>query len=178
MNFARSVIYTTAPSFPTVAGIRAAYKLLRDGKTQIYQDRIQHLVRHFFQSLQSNPHWAKASAQGILEVPVLEDWEDREFHAHIVPLKSRQRYVWWLVFQLQLSGISAFPVDYPTVPRGQSRIRLMFHAANTEEEVAFLAKTICDWAAEMMEIEAAASGGKGKMPKAAQQVYALMASHQ
>ena len=34
MNFARSVIYTTAPSFPTVAGIRAAYNLLRTGATQ------------------------------------------------------------------------------------------------------------------------------------------------
>lgn len=34
MNFARSVIYTTAPSFPTVAGIRGAYNLLRTGATQ------------------------------------------------------------------------------------------------------------------------------------------------
>jgi 8-amino-7-oxononanoate synthase len=34
MNFARSVIYTTAPSFPTVAGIRAGYKLMSNGDTQ------------------------------------------------------------------------------------------------------------------------------------------------
>ena len=33
INFARSVIYTTAPSFPIVAGIRAAYNLLRTGAT-------------------------------------------------------------------------------------------------------------------------------------------------
>ncbi|RMZ82893.1 hypothetical protein DV737_g1955, partial [Chaetothyriales sp. CBS 132003] len=177
MNFARSIIYTTAPSFPTVAGIRAAYKLMTDGETQKYQENIQHLVKHFFKTIESNPHWGKAHEQGILDIPVLEDWESREFNAHIVPLKSRQRYVWWLVFQLQLSGISAFPVDYPTVPRGQSRIRLMFHAANTEEQVEFLAKTICDWAAEMMEIEASPDGGKNKIPKAAQQVYALMAAH-
>lgn len=31
MNFARSVIYTTAPSFPTVAAIRAGYNLLKTG---------------------------------------------------------------------------------------------------------------------------------------------------
>lgn len=134
-------------------------------------------MKHFFKTIQSNPHWSKAHEKGILDIPVLEDWEDREFNAHIVPLKSRQRYVWWLVFQLQLSGISAFPVDYPTVPRGQSRIRLMFHAANTEEQVEHLAKTICDWAAEMMAIEDSPSGDSGKLPKAAQQVYALMAAH-
>lgn len=34
INYARSIIYTTAPSFPTVAGIRAAYKLMADGNTK------------------------------------------------------------------------------------------------------------------------------------------------
>lgn len=136
-------------------------------------------MKHFFKTIQSNPHWNKAEDLGILEIPVLDGWEDRDFVAHIVPLKSRQRYVWWLVFQLQLSGISALPVDYPTVPRGQSRIRLMFHAANTEEQVEFLAKTICDWAAEMLEIEAKQTdGGTGNtLPSAARKVYSLMAAN-
>lgn len=53
----------------------------------------------------------------------------------------------------------------------------MFHAANTEEQAEFLARTICDWAAEMMELEARPDGGKTKIPKAAQKVYALMATH-
>ncbi|KAH9845333.1 Pyridoxal phosphate-dependent transferase, major domain protein [Teratosphaeria destructans] len=177
INYARSVIYTTAPSFPLVAGIRAGYKLMASGRTQKYQDNVQHLVRHFFATIESNPHWAKAQEMGILDIPVLENWKERDFVAHIVPLRSRQRYVWWLVFQLQLSGISAFPVDYPTVPRGQSRIRLMFHAANTDEEVEFLAKTICEWAAEMIEIELSPDGGNKPLPKAARKVYALMAAN-
>lgn len=33
LNFARSVIYTTGPSFPSVACIRAAYNLMRNGET-------------------------------------------------------------------------------------------------------------------------------------------------
>jgi 8-amino-7-oxononanoate synthase len=112
---------------------------------------------------------------GILSIPVSEDWESRDFVPHIVPVWTRQRYNWWLVFHLQLSGISAFPIDYPTVPKGQSRIRLMFHAANTEAEVEFLATTICNWAKEMIDIEGGVEA-KGKMPKSAQQVYALMAA--
>jgi hypothetical protein len=40
-----------------------------------------------------------------------------------------------------------------------------------------LAKTICDWAAEMMEIESSPNGGNKSLPKAAQQVYALMAAN-
>ena len=113
---------------------------------------------------------------GILSVPLSEDWEERDFLVHIVPVWTRQRYNWWLVFHLQLSGIAAAPIDFPTVPKGQSRIRLMFHAANTESQVDHMATTICNWAKEMIEIEES-EGSKGKVPKAAQQVYALMAAN-
>ena len=33
-NFARSVIYTTSPSFPFVAAIRSGYALLESGQTE------------------------------------------------------------------------------------------------------------------------------------------------
>lgn len=33
-NFARSVIYTTAPSFPFVAAIKSGYTLLEAGRTE------------------------------------------------------------------------------------------------------------------------------------------------
>ncbi|KAG5936115.1 hypothetical protein E4U60_002737 [Claviceps pazoutovae] len=176
LNFARCIIFTTAPAFPMVAGMRAAYQLMRDGKTQPYQDKVQQLIKHFLQCTESDPYWSKATEQGILEMPNYDDSAPRDFNAPIVSLKSRPRYIWWLAFQLHLSNISAIPVDYPAVPRGQGRIRFMFHAANTEEQVEFLVKTIGEWAAEMMEIEAGPGGGKGKMPKAAQHVYALMSS--
>ncbi|KAI1388533.1 5-aminolevulinate synthase [Hypoxylon trugodes] len=175
MNFARSIIYTTAPSFPTVAGIRAAYNMMMSGATEEAQKNIQHLVNHFFTTITSNDIWLKASEKGVLSIPIMDAWETQEFHTHIVPVWTRQRYNWWLVFHLQLSGISAFPIDYPTVPKGQSRIRLMFHAANTESQVEFLATTICNWAKEMIDIEEG-TDNQGKIPKAAQQVYALMAT--
>ncbi|KXT04106.1 hypothetical protein AC578_4896 [Pseudocercospora eumusae] len=173
INFARCVIYTTAPSFPSAAAVRSAYGLLRSGATQESQARIQMLVKHFFKTITSNPIWEKASDIGILSIPVAEDWENTEWHAHIVPLWTRQRYNWFLVFHMQLNGISALPVDYPTVPKGQGRIRLMFHAANTEAEVEHLAKTVCDWAKEMIDIEEGVSSAK--IPVAAHQAYALMA---
>ncbi|KAG6092195.1 putative secondary metabolism biosynthetic enzyme [Claviceps sp. LM220 group G6] len=176
LNFARCIVFTTAPAFPMVAGMRAAYQLMRDGKTQPYQDKVQQLIKYFLRCTESDPYWSKATEQGILVLPNYDDCAPRDFNAPIVSLKSRPRYIWWLAFQLHLSNISAIPVDYPAVPRGQGRIRFMFHAANTEEQVEFLVKKIGEWAAEMMEIEADPSGGKGKIPKAAQHVYALMSA--
>jgi 7-keto-8-aminopelargonate synthetase-like enzyme len=70
MNFARSVIYTTAPSFPTVAGIRAAYKLMADGETQ----KVPMTPHHFFKpesadSVRSSvPRQYPTSGQALFQV--------------------------------------------------------------------------------------------------------------
>ena len=109
---------------------------------------------------------------GILFIPISEGWQTRAFQAHIVPVWTRQGYTWWLLFHLLMSNISALPVDYPSVPKGKSRIRVMFHAGNTEEEVSYLANTLCDFAKEMIGIEE--SGESSRVPKAAKQVYTLV----
>lgn len=64
-------------------------------------------------------------------------------------------------------------MEYPTVPKGHSRVRLAFHANNTESQVEQLVSAISEWAGEMMEIE---EGGRcgNKIPSAARQVYAWM----
>ncbi|KAG6037963.1 putative secondary metabolism biosynthetic enzyme [Claviceps citrina] len=174
MNFARSVIYTTAPSFPTVAAVRAGYNLLRAGATLEAQTHISELVRYFFKTMALSEVWEEASAMGILSIPLLDEHSTRDFVTHIVPVWTRDRYNYWLVFHLQLSGICAFPIGYPTVPKGQGRIRIMFHGRNTEAEVDALVAALCGFAKEMLQIE---KGGDSvqKVPRAAQRVYALMA---
>lgn len=104
-----------------------------------------------------------------------EDYESNDFVTHIVPIWTRQKYNWWLFFHLQLAKIAVVPIDYPQVPKGKSRVRVMIHAGNTEAEVDYLAATICSFVSEMIEIEE--GGEKGKLPKAAQQIYALMAAN-
>lgn len=64
-------------------------------------------------------------------------------------------------------------MEYPTVPKGQSRVRLAFHADNTEVQVDGLINAICEWAQEMMDIEDDGENGT-QIPKAARQVYAFM----
>ena len=121
----------------------------------------------------SNKIWEEATTRGILSIPLSEEWEQQPFLSHIVPVWTRQRYSYWLVFHLLLSGICAFPVEYPTVPKGQSRVRLAFHANNTEAQVNVLVAAIGEWAQEMMDIEKGTGGGN-RLPKAARQVYGIM----
>lgn len=148
--------------------------MLREGKTQTAQAHIQHLVKQFFKTLTADPTWENANRSGILTCPVSEDWKTKPFVTHIVPMRTRPRYTYWLMFHLMLSKFCSFAVEYPTVPKGQGRVRVMFHAHNTEDQVEDLAKAICAWAKEMLELEEA-HGGMESIPTAARQVYAWMA---
>ena len=57
--------------------------------------------------------------------------------------------------------------------KGQSRLRLSFHASNTELQVEDLVSAICEWAEEMIKIEDGEANGN-KIPRAARQVYEWM----
>ncbi|ORY70953.1 putative aminotransferase [Pseudomassariella vexata] len=169
-NFARSVVYTTAPTFLMIAAMRAGYNLLRSGKKEKAQDNIQHLVKRFVNAVRANQIFQKASEMGIVWVPLCEDMEERDFLVHIVPIRTRQRYSYWLAFHLQLDGYCILPIDYPVVLKGQSRLRLIVHGANTEEQIDGIAKATCEWAREMVDIETGADASS-KIAKSAQQVY-------
>ena len=93
----------------------------------------------------------------------------------VMPVMTRQRYTKFLCYHLQLAGINCFPIDYPVIPRGMNRLRIVFHATNTEAEAEKLANSICEWAQEMLDIEASGSSGV-KIPGAARQVYAAQAA--
>lgn len=124
--------------------------------------------------LTNDPVWEEAVDAGLLSCPLAEDWEQRPCHSHIVPIRTRPRHEQYLFFHLALSGMNAYNISYPVVPKGLSRIRMVFHAHNTEQEVDIAVAAICGWAAEMLEIEAGTS--KGALPKAALQVYAMQAA--
>lgn len=119
--------------------------------------------------MQENCAWEDAVDSGILRIPPLDSWDSQGTVSHVVPVMTRQRYTRFLFYHLQLASIRAFLIDYPVVPKGMSRIRLVFHANNTEDEVGFLAATICEWAQEMMAIEAEGNSGR-RIPSAARKV--------
>ena len=87
---------------------------------------------------------------------------------------TRQRYTKFLCYHLQLAGITCFPMDYPVIPKGVNRLRIVFHATNTEADAEKLTNSICEWAQEMLDIEASGRGGV-RIPGAARQVYEAQA---
>ena len=156
INHARPILFSTAPPFLLVASTRAAYDLLKAGKTQKAQDRIQHLVKLFIEEITDNPIWEKANDAKFLRIPLCEgeDWYTASVVSQICPVMTKPKHNLYLAFHLQLEGFQVYPISFSVVAKGTDRIRLVFHAHNTDEEVQRLAASICNWAKETLEAEA------------------------
>lgn len=58
------------------------------------------------------------------------------------------------------AGFCVFPVPYPIVPWGQSRLRIIFHANNTADQIVELVNAMFMWAEEIMAIDKGENEGK------------------
>lgn len=136
--------------------------------------RLQYVVKLFCDKITSSPIWNDARAARILRIPLFEDEDSGPppFVAPIVPIWTRARHNFFLAFHLQRAGFSAFPIYFPVVPKGAERVRLVFHAFNTDAQVEALVACICAWAEEMLEIEE--GHDRLKLPSAARQAYSMM----
>lgn len=112
--------------------------------------------------------------EGLISVPLAEDWKERLVHSHIVPIKLRGGHEFPLFVHMLMANMNAYPIQYPVVPKGTSLIRCVFHAHNTREEIDRLVATVGDWAVEMLEIERGES--KHTLPSAMRRAFAIQAS--
>jgi len=133
INTARSVIFSTAPGPPAVAGALAALELLIERPHRV--DR-----------LRSN---ARALRRALAE----EGFPVADSEMHIVPLVvGEERATLALCRQAIEHGVFAQAIRPPTVPAGTSRLRLTTMASHTPGELRQAARTLGE-AARQIGIE-------------------------
>ncbi|KAG0160611.1 hypothetical protein PDIDSM_8141 [Penicillium digitatum] len=111
INYARSLIYTTALGFPFLASIRAAYELLSSGETESLQCRLQELIRHLRQRLDG----LRTHQSVMFEV-------DHFPTSPIISLRTSQPRQ--LASRCQENGFIVRAIMPPTIPEGRERVRL------------------------------------------------------
>jgi 5-aminolevulinate synthase len=123
-SFADSFIFTTSLSPPLAAGALAAVRHLKNDPGK----RIQQ--RHNVQKLKT-----MLRAAGM---PVLDN------ESHILPLIIGEAHQCRLTSELLLRehGIYIQPINYPTVPRGQERLRITPSPFHTDEHMTHLADSL------------------------------------
>ncbi|KAJ5670549.1 8-amino-7-oxononanoate synthase [Penicillium maclennaniae] len=133
INYARSLIYTTALGFPFLASIRTAYELLSSGETEQLQERLQRLIRYLHQRL--------GSLQIDSSVTLFE--VDHFPTSPIFSIRTSQPRL--LASHCRMHGYIARAIMAPTVPEGKERVRVCLHAGNTEEEIDGLVDLVQRW---------------------------------
>ncbi|KAJ5698931.1 hypothetical protein N7462_000936 [Penicillium macrosclerotiorum] len=132
INYARSLIYTTALGFPFLASIRTSYELLSSGETQPLQHRVQQLIGYLHRCLNT----LEIDESVVFEVD----------HFPTSPIFSlRTSHPRQLAASCQVDGFNVRAIMPPTVPEGKERVRVCLHAGNTEDEVNGLVQTIQTW---------------------------------
>lgn len=131
INYARSLIYTTAMGSPSLLAIQVTYEYLMSGEADPDRERLFALIKY------------AQSLFGRLTEKFPDSIQLGDSSSPIIPLfTSRAKD---LAAHCQKKGFMLRAVVAPTVPKGTDRVRLCLHADNTLEQVEGLCKAIESW---------------------------------
>ncbi|KAF3404619.1 8-amino-7-oxononanoate synthase [Talaromyces pinophilus] len=142
INYARTLIYTTAMSKPSLIAIRSAYELLAEGQTQLFQSNLQNNISYFQSHCDEMGHRIESSVLHI------------ESNPRSPIFSFRAKLPRELARFCQEHGLIVRPIMAPTVPLGKERVRVCLHAGNTRQEMDKLLDTIEKWAAQQYHLVA------------------------
>lgn len=113
--------------------------------------------------------------EGLISVPLAEDYEQRSVLSHVVPIKVKPGHDFFLFIHLAKANMNAYPMAYPVVPKGTALVRMLFHAHNTKEEVDKIITAVGEWADEILSIERGES--KNVIPSSMREFLAMQGTN-
>ncbi|KAK5657612.1 hypothetical protein OQA88_3191 [Cercophora sp. LCS_1] len=141
INYARTLIYTTAMALPSLVSLEVVYDFLAKGGAESLTLHLKDLVKQAHRSLLAVTE-RQRPPPNLLTVSFLEP------RSPIIPVLTDQPRS--LASYCQNRGYMVRPIVAPTVPKGTERIRVCLHAANTTQEVAGLVAVVEDWVVSRM----------------------------
>ncbi|WP_420320628.1 aminotransferase class I/II-fold pyridoxal phosphate-dependent enzyme [Flagellimonas sp.] len=126
VNFARSLIYTTALSPHTIASVLVAYSyMMKNGGIQ--RKKLRFNIDYF--------------KERIRTLEIQDNFINSDSAIHCLILSGNKK-VKQLSEQLQEAGFDVKPILSPTVKEGEERLRFCLHSYNTKEEIANLLQIV------------------------------------
>ncbi|OJJ42791.1 hypothetical protein ASPZODRAFT_75957 [Penicilliopsis zonata CBS 506.65] len=129
INYAKTLIYTTAIGIPFLCSIGTAYRLLETGQTDKMQSHLQSLIQHMHAKL----------------LPLSNTKLQVDHHPTSPIFSLRTPMPKHLAETCLWHGYGVRAIMSPTVPVGKERVRVCLHAGNTFEEVDGLVGIIEKW---------------------------------
>ena len=149
VNFARSLIYTTAMPPHSLATVLASYEILSDSSLDNFEQILHHPIVNLSKTITYFNYKLKLlhlHLKESLEVSSSDDGIDSYFipsvsaiHCFVLPGNERVRAI---SQKIQKSGFDVKAILSPTVPQGKERLRICLHSFNTREEIDNVLQTL------------------------------------
>ncbi|KAI2905361.1 hypothetical protein CBS63078_5280 [Aspergillus niger] len=146
INYARGIIFSTAPSFLSVAAVRAGYDIIGSKEGVDRRKRLQSNVYRFYTQLTSHADWPQIKRKGTIYLPTEHTWYLGPFQSPIVPLVPRHDLAVDLEKYLEQAKYRVSTVHYPIVPDRTGRVRIVLHADHTPQQIDHVVELIMQWA--------------------------------
>ncbi|KAL2128454.1 hypothetical protein VTI74DRAFT_9180 [Chaetomium olivicolor] len=136
INYARTLIYTTAMAFPSLASIETTYDFIMTGHAEPLLKHLRFLIHETHKLLLGLCASHDPPAE-LLRVSAEKP------KSPIIPIFTSQPRS--LARHCQQRGYMVRPIVAPTVPKGSERIRVCLHAGNSVSEVQGFVKAVEAW---------------------------------
>ncbi|KAI0318612.1 pyridoxal phosphate-dependent transferase [Amylostereum chailletii] len=154
LNYARPLIYTTSLSHANIVAANCSFDLLENGTASALSARLLANASHFLHLLRTE--LASVPADLLSLPPHLRSphsttpTPDRPtaLPTAIIPLLTR--FPRPLSAFLAARGMNARPITWPTVPKGEDRVRVCLQANTTRAELENLVGAAVEWARGMV----------------------------
>ncbi len=127
LNFARSLIYSTALSPHAIATIIAAYQFLQTQTGQVPRQILQENISYFNGRLANLPCRTNGMTLRDYFIP-----NNSAIHSCLVPGNENAKLC---AQKLSEEGFDVKAILSPTVPEGSERLRFCIHSYNSKEEI-------------------------------------------
>lgn len=154
INYARSLIYTTALDYHSLGLIEMAYEYLISGQAEPHLLHLCSLVRHVHRLLTALCARHQPPSQVFRMKPDVAQ-------SPIIPLFTAHARS--LARHCQRRGFTVRPIVAPTVPAGTDRVRLCLHAGNSMQEIRGLCEAIEEWVCERLMGDTTAAVGTARL---------------
>ncbi|KAK7021810.1 hypothetical protein VNI00_017254 [Paramarasmius palmivorus] len=159
VNYARPLIYTTAPSQLSVIAASCSFDMLEDGTASRQARRVLETSRWLVKTLSTRLRNEHMEPECLI-VGALPPAEDAELSAYspIIPLitplalppTSETAFPASPAVSLSIHlrsrhDVIAHPISFPTVPKGKERVRICLNANHTREDVSRLVEGVLEW---------------------------------
>ncbi|KAF5532963.1 8-amino-7-oxononanoate synthase [Fusarium napiforme] len=143
LSCVRGLIFSTAPTFTTLAAVKAGYSILASAEGERRRDLVRSNINLFYDSISKHVSWPSCQHLGIITVPV-KPTPDTAM-SPIIPIIAPHGGAAALGQFLSKERFRVLAVHFPVVPKDRERVRINLHADHTSDQTLSLVNLIIEW---------------------------------